>query len=237
MSMPRCLFLLGVYFVVATSSWAQISVDQAVVVFKRGDQPFRNIVVSNSGAVPLTVVAEPSLIANAGLPNEQRIGTDQLFVTPTRFAVPPRSKLTVRLELRKPASDKEEVFRVKLLPEAEQIDESKSGPNLTTIKVLFSVGLLILSQPESSQSKLIWDREGDTLTLKNEGNVSILIDDAKSCSLNSRGAINESACTRLEAARLYPGHSIAMTVEPSRVIAIRKLVGEEKENLIIPPKQ
>ena len=233
-----CLFGCGVGFlitliitVVALPALAQVSVDRAIVNFRRGDRPYHNVVVSNSGTEALYVTVVADEMIRAGFDDEKRGATESLLATPKRFSIQPQEQRTIRLVLKKPLQENEQVFRVKLLPQAKEFESEgvkKPGEKKTSLKVLFSVGLLVLAEPAKVNAKLSWERSGNQVKLLNEGNVNILFEEVRHC------AAEEQDCRTLPAVRLYPQNTISFPVDAKRTLFIRKQVGEEYESLVIP---
>src|SRR5262245_50938369 len=92
---------------------AQITVDRVIVLFKNSQRPIDNIVVKNTGDKALYVTVEPDVMVNPGDKDESRVHTTDLLVSPKRFSLDPNGERSVRLLLKKPHGDEEQVYRVK----------------------------------------------------------------------------------------------------------------------------
>lgn len=210
---------------------AQISVDQVIFHFKKGERPFKNLVVRNTSneQVFINVVAET--VIRPGFPDERREATSALVVSPKRFPVAAQGQRTVRLVLEGEPGEVEQVYRVKFLPQG---DEFGDGPSSKTkegkqavLKVMFSVGILVLADPAEPQGKITSRREADKLVLRNEGNTNVFLDEGKVC---ERGTQN---CTDLPSNRLYGGNEWTLTVPANRSVIFRQQIGDNFDNLVI----
>ena len=173
------LFVLAVAVLFQTASaFAQISVDKVILTFSETDQPVKNILVRNAASDAMFVVVTATKVLNAGLPDESIVPTDEILVAPKRFSVPGRGERTVRLLLRQKSGELEQPYRLSFIPEARDLtDEEKAAANgKSTLRVLTGVGILVFAQPRQPTPKLVWDREPNKLTFRNEGNVNILVD-------------------------------------------------------------
>lgn len=228
------LFLLLVAVVTAIPAQAQVSVDRAIIYFHAGDRPIENIVVRNSGEETLSITANPDLMVNPGSPTERREASEELLVSPKRFALEPGGQRTVRLLLKKPYSDLEQVYRVTFVPESRGFgkeEESIAAGKKTMLKVLTGMGILILVEPKVPESKLEWSRKQGKFAISNTGNINIFLSDGKACQNEGEN------CQSLPVSRLYPGNTIEASVPDDRTIRYRKEVRQQFEEVVIPPSK
>lgn len=220
--LPRCVM-------------AQVSVDRVIVSFAAADRPVQNVIVNNGATEPLLISISVNEVENPGRPDERRVPTEDLIVSPKRFSIEAGGQRTVRLLMKRAPTDTERVYRAKLEPQANELNESdpkNSSDTKTKLKVLFSVGMLLFAEPRDPKPMLTWDRRSSGgLSINNTGNVNILLEEGQSCERP------DESCTPLRTAaqRVYPGQSWEVSVPSGRFISFRKKVKEQFETLVIPP--
>ena len=238
-SLPTWSFLAGVItlnlFVAALSApmtaEAQISVDNVIMTFSRKERPVRNVVVRNSGDAAVYITVQPDVMIRPGFEDEERVETGDLIASPKRFSLAAGGERTVRLLVKKPPQDEEQVYRVKFLPQAKEFGEElvrEKGKTKTMLKVIFSVGILVFVEPKELKPHLKWERNGSTVTFQNAGNVNIFLDEGKYCSDDG-----EDSCESLPGTRLYPGNIWSVTIPGPKAATYRKKAGGEFETIVI----
>jgi len=207
-------YLVGAFILLFPfSSFAQISVDNAIVRFGPGARPVSNVVVSNSGDAPFGVEVVAEVVVNPGAANEERQITKDLIVSPKRFSIAGKGRRTIRLLLRKPAQQEEQIFRVKLVPNLEGY-EGKGARTVKSekseVRIVTTVGLLIIADPAKPRPELNWDRTQDRVVFENAGNSNIYLLSGESCEAEGIG------CEKLAGTRLYPGNQFEVKVARHR---------------------
>lgn len=213
---------------------AQVIIDRAIINIALGNRPIENVVVRNSGTTILYVTAEADVMIDPGSKDERREPTEDLVVSPKRFAIDPGGQRTVRLLIKKPFGEKEQVYRVKFLPEERSFDpeETKLGENKSVmLKVLSGMGVLVLVDPLAPVPSLKWERNGSDLIFSNTGSVNILLTEGKAC------LKPDADCKELAAGRLYPGNTLQVSAAANATITYRKEVKGEFEAIVIPPQE
>lgn len=209
---------------------AQISVDRAIVSFTKAQGDILNATVQNSGKEAVWIEGVVEAIDRSGFPDEKRVPTEDLVMSPKRFSIEAGGQRTIRLLLKKPLGETEQVYRIKFMPQAEEFntEDMKNGSKTTRLKVIFSVGMLVFGEPLDPKPKLTWDRSGGKVTFRNEGNVNVLFDDIEDCAADGTG------CRKIAGNRLYPGNVWEVPVSANRSLQLRKQTGSNFENMIIP---
>lgn len=224
------LLLAGV--ATADEAQAQLTVDRVILTLKKDQRPVENLIVRNSGSSTLYVTVTPDVMLRPGAPDELRQETEDLLVSPKRFSIEAGGQRTVRVLLKKPFGDSEQVYRVKFIPEdrgfGKDIVAEHSGKK-TAVRVLTGIGILIFAEPIDPQPKLEWKRNGDTLAFVNGGNVNIFLIEGKHCKPDGQD------CSPLPVDRIYPGNTFSVKAPKDRVVTYRKEVRGEFEDVIIPP--
>lgn len=206
---------------------AQITVNQAVFHFRPGAKPYQNVQVVNHSNEVLHVNVEATEMINPGATDEQRVPSEDLIISPRRFSIEAKGSRTVRILIARSPSDKESVFRARLLPQSKKPGgaEKKLGRVSTRIKVLTGAGILLFQHPLESIAKLDWERSRTDVVFTNSGNRNVLLYDGESCI--------GSKCQAITAMRLHPGNVWSVKAGPRTTLKFKKEVGDSTEDLII----
>jgi P pilus assembly chaperone PapD len=223
-------FLVGLLIFLPVTAAAQISVDNAIVRFAPGARPVSNVVISNSGEAPFGVEVVAEVVVNPGTPEEKRQATQDLIVSPKRFSIAGKGQRTIRLLLRKPAQKDEQIFRVKLLPNLEGY-EGKGARTVKSqkseVRIVTTVGLLIIADPANPNPELNWDRKEDRIVFENVGNSNVYLVSGESCKPGN------TDCEKLVGTRLYPGNKFEVAVSKDRQVVYEKQTVAGFEKLVI----
>jgi P pilus assembly chaperone PapD len=183
----------------ASLAHAEMVLSQVIVDLLPGKPTREDIEVWNDGDDRMYVVAEPSEILDAGTAHLQRLAVPSsedagLLVVPRRLVLEPGERRTIRIATFGDRPAAERVYRVAIKPVAGPLSAEQSA-----LKVLVGYDTLVLVRPAALVDNLRAERTGDTLTLRNLGNVSQEIFAGSQCSGDGRD------CRTLPDKRLYPG--------------------------------
>ena len=223
------ILLLTFLFLLVPQAKAQISVDRAILRFPTGSRPVQNVIVRNGGEEDMGIEVVPEVVENPGSPEEKRVKTKDLIISPKRFSIKGKGQRTIRLLVKKPFTDQEQIYRVRLLPQPRGFGDEASGKvKATKLRVVTTVGLLVLVDPKKVQPELEWDLGDKKLTFKNKGNTNIFLDEGRAC--KSEGA----SCEELPATRLYPNTDWNVKLpEGKKFVTYRKKVAGEFESFVV----
>lgn len=216
---PRLVALTGlllcfINLFVCSHATAQISVDRVILRFGKDDRRVQNIIVNNGGGEPLHVQTIVDKMIRPGFGDQKREETNKLLVVPKRFSIGPNAQRTVRIVLNEPHQSEETAYRLKFVPVSAPPSEEPSGTvTQPKIKVVFSVGVLVLSAPLEPRRSLEFQRHPDRILFSNKGNVSVVLENGRAC---SKG--NNLECTSLPANRLYPGNTWEVQVASGTIV-------------------
>ncbi len=190
-----CVLALG-----TSPASAGIVLSRAVVDIMPGDASAQDIDIWNDGKEVAYVTVEPSEIVSPGLAGEVRTpitdpGVGGLLVTPQRLILQPGEHKLIRIAAIIPRGGRDRIYRVAVKPVAGPV----SAP-VTALKLLVGYDVLVIYRPAQPVVKLTGERNGNVLTLRNEGNSNVEIYEGKQCSTGRPGE-----CAALPAKRLYPG--------------------------------
>lgn len=180
---------------------ADLLLDKNFVEFLATEVPRKDITLSNSGNKPSYVDVEVSRIENPGTENEQRLTiTDPrelgLLASPRRLKLEAGESRRLRLTLLKRAKTKDEVFRVKITPSIDEFGETKGQ-----LQILIAYDALVIARPPNANALIDAKREGNQLTLTNNGNTSVLYYNGQQCDETGEN------CRQLAGRRIYGGTS------------------------------
>jgi P pilus assembly chaperone PapD len=187
---------------------AQLVVSNLVVDLLAGKDSKQDVEVWNNSADRAYVAIEPAEVMNPGTgaearrtdPDPEKLG---LLVSPSRMILDPGQRKLIRIAEITPPADREHVYRVTVKPVAGQIATEQSG-----LKVLIGYDVLVLSRPAQPQASIIATRSGDTMTFRNDGNVSVELEDGLQCDASGK------SCADLQGKRLYAGARWSVRVRP-----------------------
>lgn len=171
-----------------------------VVVDLQPDAPMRDdIEVWNDGDDRMYVLVEPSEILNAGTPAEQRISAADseasgLLVAPRRLVLEPGERRLVRVALVGERPQAERVFRLAIRPVGGAVTAATSA-----LKVFVGYDALVLIRPAAVVGDVVGRKDGRTLTIRNNSNISQELFDGKQCDAAGLD------CHSLPSKRLYSG--------------------------------
>lgn len=202
-----------------TAARAELALSQLVVELAPGDHGRTDIEIWNNDPDRAYVSAEPREVLNPGTPSESRREDPDpekvgLLVSPSRMILEPGQRRLLRIAAIAPPSDRERVYRVTVKPVVGELSAKGSG-----LKVLIGYDVLVLVRPREISPHVSGSREGDFLTLRNDGNVSIELVDGKRCD-DAR-----SACSDLPGARLYAGAEKTVDVKAGGQVQYKLKVG------------
>jgi len=240
-------FLLFAFLLLATSSQAQISVDNVILRFSAGQRPVQNVNVRNNSDKLGYVTVEVTSVTNPGK-NEKAEKSKDLIASPKAFSIEANGVRAVRLLVQSAPIDEERIFRVSFIPQdkgfGDEYVKTQSGRS-AVIRVLSGMGMLVFVDPTKPVIKLDWNRSGDNLVFENTGNVNIYLADGVSCPPGSEKNTEEKGvttaksdeCPKLETKRLYAGAKLELqALSKSTVTYLRSDGGTgDYQKIIIPP--
>lgn len=208
----------------AAPAQAAITVSQAVVDIAPDAPTAQDVEVANDGDEIAYVVVEPSEIQAPGLATEKRVpiadpGVGGLLVTPQRIILQPGERKLIRIAAIGARQPLDRVYRVTVKPVAGQV----TAP-VTALKLFVGYDILVILRPQSLEPKIVGERQGRTLTLRNTGNTNAELYEGKQCA--GPGA---AACTDLPARRLYPGQVWQQVLPGDAAADYRVAVGSKSE--------
>lgn len=179
---------------------AGITLSKAVVDIGPNDLAAQDIDIANDGSEISYVVVEPSEVIAPGMAEERRVavtdpGTGGLLVTPQRLILQPGEHKLVRIAAIAARPQADRIYRVTIKPVAGPVTAAT-----TALKMLVGYDVLVIYRPQAPAAKVVGERDGSVLTLRNLGNTNAEVYDGKLC--EAGGA---AACSTLPSRRLYPG--------------------------------
>lgn len=178
---------------------AELVVSDLVVVLQPGKNSRKDIELWNNSDERSYVEITPAEIINAGQSSEMRrelVDPEKLglLVSPNRMVLEPGQHKAIRIAAIAPPADWERVYRVTVKPVVGDISDGQSG-----LKILVGYDVLTMVRPANPVPKIVGNREGRTLVVRNEGNSSIELLNGKQC------VTADKDCSALAGKRLYSG--------------------------------
>lgn len=207
---PVFKLLLAVLLFIPAGVQADIVLSNLILDLQPGKHSREDIEVWNNSPDRAYVAIEPAEVVDPGLPSElrrheadpEKLG---LLVSPARMVLEPDQRKTARIAVIAPAGDRERVYRVTVRPVVGPIESTQSG-----LKILVGYEVLVLVRPAQSQPNIVFTRSGDTVTFRNDGNVSVELIDGRECTSDDK------TCSDLPGKRLYAGAQWSEQLMPGR---------------------
>jgi P pilus assembly chaperone PapD len=208
LSILKKLIGLAVASLLASSAWADIFVDRAIVRLGADKPPREDVKVINNGSDVGYVSVEVFEVKNPGTESEERIKvTDpdqvKLLASPSKLMIPPNSQKLVRIVNLETANDQERIYRINVTPVLPPLQEEQGS----VVRVVVAYQLLVIVDPAEPREELEVLRQGYKLTVNNKGNTNVLFSDGKQC--DERG----EDCVEIPAHRVYAGNQWQIDLE------------------------
>lgn len=191
----------------AGSASASMQVQQNVVHFLPGQPAQFDLQVSNPDKETLYIEVEVLQVVNPGTEEELRKPAPNpleadFLVTPNRFILPPNNRKIIRLVNTGGHSSEERVFRINLRPIPPPAEASQHA-----IRIHVAYQVLALIAPSNPEADLQIERQGNSLTAKNLGNINVLLRNGVQCATEPElESKPEDRCQAIRARRIYPGN-------------------------------
>lgn len=216
-------------FLAAPAS-AQLAIDRLWVDFEPGDPKRADIVIRNESQDRYYITVSPVEITTAGEAAEARSQISDpeqlgLLVSPNRLIVEPGGLRSIRLVSLNGELDKDRVYRVKVSPQVGDIETADPGEGNrgVSVKLLTAYDLLVTARPSKPMAMITTKREGDTLTLANDGNTNTLLFEGRACPAGAK-PYSTAGVTALSApANATPESAAAPTPSECADIGARRM--------------
>ncbi|MCW8194024.1 fimbria/pilus periplasmic chaperone [Proteobacteria bacterium 005FR1] len=198
----------------ASSTWADIFVDRAIVRLGADKPPREDVKVINDGSEVGYVSVEVFEVQNPGTESEQRVRvTDpdqvKLLASPSKLMIPPNSQKLVRIVNLEPANDQERIYRINVTPVLPPLQEDQGS----VVRVVVAYQLLVIVDPTEPREELEIRRQGYQLKVTNKGNTNVLLSDGEQCDEQGEN------CVQIPAHRVYPGNQWQIDLERDAPVA------------------
>jgi len=216
------LLLLLFYSVI---SCAGINVSPLVLRFNPADS-YQDLKVSNTGTtiqyvkiVPNLVVLRKNRVKQIKIKDPKKMG---LLITPSKLVLPPKQSKYVRVVLTKPAGKVERDYVIAVTPVTGRIIYPKiAGKNAKksqlAMKVIIAYGVMTIVNPKVSHVHIVVKRNKRKITVKNSGNVGVVLRGAKQCSHPRKCVLLKRVNTKI----LYPTQRWSFTVPHPKPVSFQ----------------
>ena len=242
------LFLTTIGATTAATTWAQVNVNNVIFTFTASGRPVQNIQVTNSSNAPVYVsVKTEAMIDYTKRPIESG-PTEDILVSPKSFSIEANGQRTVRMLLKKPATELERGYRVYFIPEMNEfgagtVTKTEQG-RTAIIKVATGVGVLVFVDPHETKVSFTNKRDPTGITFTNSGNIQVYMGDGKACPIGVPfppiGSFGDNAeigkdpkhpdpkgCYNLPSQRVYAGTTFHIDVPLNLSVRYLKRVGSD----------
>jgi P pilus assembly chaperone PapD len=214
------IFLLAALFLPTSPASADITVSRVVVDIGPNMDAAQDIEITNNGDEIAYVVIEPSEILSPGTPAEKRqpivdpeVGG--LLVSPQRVILQPGEHKVVRIAAIAARGETDRIYRITVKPVAGPVTAK-----VTALKLLVGYDALVIYRPAAPTGKVVGERHGTVLSLRNDGNTNVELFEGKQCDAGA-----STGCVELPSKRLYAGQSWQQTLSGAGPVNYRVAVG------------
>jgi P pilus assembly chaperone PapD len=199
---------------------ANIVLSRVVIDIVPNGDTAQDIDVSNDGDEIAYVVIEPSEIVSPGLPGEKRVSivdpaVGGLLVSPQRMILQPHEHKLIRVAAVAARGATDRIYRLTVKPVAGPVTAQ-----VTALKLLVGYDALVIYRPNAPVAKLVGQRSGNTLTLRNDGNTNLEVFEGKQCP-----SAAATGCAELPSRRLYAGQSWTVPLASAGPVTYRVAMG------------
>jgi P pilus assembly chaperone PapD len=204
------ILLLAFPLMVSTVSFAELVVDDSVVIITDPSQSRYDVTVFNTDETEkLYLEITPHRVVNPGEINETLEVIDfasapDFLVSPNRAILEPKDETLVRLLNLNSAGEKELVYRINVVPVTPPVELEQPEEEVvrSMLQVVIAYQILVIIAPNNPEPVMDYKREGDIVTFSNVGNSNYLLTEGEQCNPQS-----PKQCEPIQAKRMYPGNS------------------------------
>jgi len=205
-----------IFFMSSVVAFAQITVSKSILEFSANNL-IEDVDIVNSASHKIFLKMSVAQIMNPETATPERVEltdprTAAVLVSPTQLVVLPGERKRIRIILRKPPVQKDDIYRLAVKPFIGEVDMSANeGKKASALKVLLGYDLLLLARPVDATARLNVIRTDTRITFENTGNTNLLLRKMLQC--NAEG----EDCEELRPNRLYAGevHQIDLPLQGS----------------------
>ena len=226
-----------IFWVFATLSWmlssaafAQLTLSDNILYFEK-DEKYKTLHVRNLSHYKTFNVKSLALeVVSPGDPKGELKEVKNLFTAPGHFNIEPRSEVPIKIFFQREESmPMQGVYRLRFIPHIEPYAAKEGEPY---IAVVTGAGALIFVEPDKKAPKLSWEREGNVITILNEGNVNVEVLRRDICHSKK-----EDLCHFISGKRLYPNGSYQFVLPEefqTEEIEIHLMTNLKKQRVMVP---
>jgi P pilus assembly chaperone PapD len=200
---------------------ADMVLSEVILDLQAGEQR-KDLEVWNSGDEPLYIQVEVSQVLDPESESPQRRKLEDprtagMLVSPVRMVLTPDERKLLRVVVRKPATERDLVYRVSLVPKENPVESDEQ----LALKVLIGYEVLVIVRPRKADPRLSIERSGRELRFANSGNSSVLIRKLTQCEAD------EGDCLEIPGNRLYAGESWTVELPMDGPVQVFQSFGSE----------
>ena len=218
---------------------SSITVNPLTVVFETLEERYKDVKIFNTGEDVAYVNIELSKVVNPGTDDKQFIQMKAdpiafgLVVTPNKLIIPKGQSRIVRLMRLLKDNPVDGVYQIKIVPVTGDLQAVKDGQDnvIAGVKVVVGYNVSVRILPLHPSVDLTFNRQGTTVTIKNDGNTSVLLSDGSQCH-QEQGA--EKVCQELPVKRVYAESSWQLKLPTDSGFSYQKTYLNTQEKVEVP---
>ncbi len=213
-----------------SAAFAQLALSDNILYFEKGDK-YQTLYVRNLSHYKTFNVKSLALeVVSPGDSKKELKEVTNLFTAPSQFVIEPRSEVQVKMFYqRDEAMPTQGVYRLRFMPHMDAHTPKEGKPY---ISVVTGAGALVFVEPDEKKPKLSWEREGNVITILNEGNVNVEVLRRDICHSKK-----EDLCHFISGKRLYPNGSYQFVLPEefqTEEIEIHLMTNLKKQRVKVP---
>lgn len=215
----------------ATAAWANLSIDKLWIEFADGRPGRSDVVIRNDSEERYYIDVAVSEILNPGTEAEERVTIADpealgLLVTPNRLILEPGALRSIRLVSLNESLTQDRIYRVMVRPQvgAIQTDDVpvQEGSPAIVMKLMAAYDVLVVARPQGGEARLVAERSGTEIALRNTGNTNLLVAEGQVCPKATSEAERDALCRSVESQRIYAGNTIKVALDSKDDVLIVK---------------
>ena len=238
--MLRKAFILMAMLIASVSlAYASHINVQPLLTSMKPSQHYVDLYVKNVGNDRAYVTVKVSRVFNPGMPDQKVTPLKDdpygigLIASPSKLIIPPGQIRHVRLlYIQNKPIKQDQVFYIVTSPaegQLMQVAEAKEGDKAATkvaksgLQVILAYKTKLFVRPEDARAKIVSQRDGKQLILKNEGNTNVYLGKFKQC--------EGKQCTQLPALayRLYAGNTEKITLPKAQPVTFTQVLDDQNK--------
>ena len=198
------------------SIYSDFEISEQTLYFEKSEKPIKNVIITNTSNKNLYIQGKVQKITNDSFESPNYTDTKEIIITPKSAVIGPNESKTFRVVYLPTTAKSESQYHIFFTP----FDKDFINPkNLQTYIINVYV------DPLSISDSLVITRDKEHITLKNKGNRSVYILNAKSC--------DKDYCENLLDIRIAQNTELKLAIDKNKIFECTQKVGSKYKKIIV----